>query len=49
MVGCENCGINIIEKIDLKNVRRSPDGDFCSVECVLEYYNVKLIDLSKGD
>jgi len=38
---CENCQIDIIKEADKDDIRCSPDGHFCSLDCALEYYEIE--------
>jgi len=48
ILNCENCAMDIVKEADRLDIRCSPDGHFCSLDCSLGYFEIEKARLPEG-
>ena len=38
ILNCANCDVNIMDEADIPDIRCSPEGHFCSLDCSLDFF-----------
>lgn len=46
---CINCTVDIMKEADRPDIRCSPYGHFCSLDCALDYFEIISVELSEGE